>query len=714
MCQARARRPERERACARELDRASRWHSTAMLLFPSIVLGALCVAASVSVQECGSGNGACAAPEAAVRIVSPAEGEALTARLPAGAAALGRVAAHGIVEIEARGAFAKVALYLDGQFVSATLLGAAVGRVELEFPLPSGAEACGRWHFVEVALMDAEDWRLENPEAAASVRFTLGCAGQDSSAAARHAAAAREEREKRERAQVFAGIYESFGWEPSADGSKETRSGPGSYVARTNASRAFLSDVLRRFNVGSVLDAGCGDVNWQGLTPGIDEVDYFGIDIVPQMIADNVRRLGGPGRRMRFAVKDVVKDDLGGPYDLVLCRDTLFHLPLWDAVQALRNLQATDARYFLSHYDEDLNTNWPDIPAGGWHMINLLAPPFKLPPPLLSVPEAGNEGDAGAMAHYGQSRKLGLWEFPVLPPVPSTRSASSSSPADTTSVAFSAPADTGPQEEGGDGTGPDAGAPREGGGDAGAEHEVYGWVGQKQQHTLKRCVLVAPGSVESVESVGGQSARHHLPPGGQWWPVDVIFSIAGGVAGSEGGRGVVNEVPAHGVNGRVDEALLSAASSLGVEIVGSGGNMAGAKASGGGKIVSAGARGLLAAVWLGCGPVLLVGGWGAGAEGELLQVRGLGGSAGKDPEVGANSAAMYSLWLPPARPPSRLSKLSRTHSLPFSLPSALSSSPPNLLTGSSPPSLSYSAGHWRQRHWMPHHTALPQSPNPKP
>jgi hypothetical protein len=46
--------------------------------------------------------------------------------------------------------------------------------------------------------MDAEDWRLENPEAAASVRFTLGCAGHDSSAAARHAAAAREEREKRD------------------------------------------------------------------------------------------------------------------------------------------------------------------------------------------------------------------------------------------------------------------------------------------------------------------------------------------------------------------------------------------------------------------------------------------------------------------------------------------------------------------------------------
>jgi len=300
------------------------------------VIGALVAAAAVAAvaaaapaaaapaSEACSGGGACAAPEAEVRIIAPAEGAALAALAGAAAAGGGGAARTGAVVVEARGVFAKVALYLDGQFVSATPLGAS-GRAELEFPLPGGAEACGGWHFVEVALMDAEDWRLENPEAEAAVRFTLGCAGRGGPAAAR------EQREQRERAEVFEGIYESFGWEPSADGSKETRSGPGSYVARTNASRAFLSDVLRRFSVKTMLDAGCGDVNWQGLTPGIDEVDYVGIDIVPQMIADNARRLGG--RRMRFAVKDVVKDDLGGPYDLVLCRDTLFHLPLWDAVQ---------------------------------------------------------------------------------------------------------------------------------------------------------------------------------------------------------------------------------------------------------------------------------------------------------------------------------------------------------------------------------------------
>ena len=262
---------------------------------------------------------------AQVAIVSPAEGKSLL--MPDGTT--------GSIEIEARGIFAKVALYVDGSFISTTpWTGTAGGRAKLALSLPGGAGACDGWHFVEVALMDADDWRLENSEAEAVVRFTHGCSGALAAEAAALQQAAAERREQ-ERAGAFEQIYESFGWEPSADGSKETRSGPGSYLARTNASRAFLSDVLHKFNVTTMLDVGCGDVNWQGHTPGLDHVDYLGVDIVPQMIADNERRLGGPGRRMRFAVKDAVKDELGGPYDLVLCRDTLFHLPLWDAVQVV-------------------------------------------------------------------------------------------------------------------------------------------------------------------------------------------------------------------------------------------------------------------------------------------------------------------------------------------------------------------------------------------
>jgi len=39
--------------------------------------------------------------------------------------------------------------------------------------------------------------------------------------------------------------------------------GPGSYLANTEASREILADVIRDFNITSIFDAGCGDVNWQ-------------------------------------------------------------------------------------------------------------------------------------------------------------------------------------------------------------------------------------------------------------------------------------------------------------------------------------------------------------------------------------------------------------------------------------------------------------------
>ena len=116
------------------------------------VIGALVAAAAVAAvaaaapaaaapaSEACSGGGACAAPEAEVRIIAPAEGAALAALAGAAAAGGGGAARTGAVVVEARGVYAKAALYLDGQFVSATPLGAG-GRAELEFPLPGGAEA---------------------------------------------------------------------------------------------------------------------------------------------------------------------------------------------------------------------------------------------------------------------------------------------------------------------------------------------------------------------------------------------------------------------------------------------------------------------------------------------------------------------------------------------------------------------------------------------
>ena len=551
--------------------------------------------------------------EAAVRILEPREGSALT---------LAGAGTSGHIQVEAHGIFAKVALYLDGQFVSATPWPAGAAHAALEVALPGAPTTCGRWHYVEVALIDADDYRLENLEAEAVVRFTSGCsrAHAHAAAAARRATGAQEERE---RAAVFERIYQTFAWEPSADGSRETRSGPGSYLARTNASRAFLGDVLARFQIRRMLDAGCGDVNWQIHTPGLEAVEYVGVDIVPEMIADNARRLSGSGwGNMRFETKDVVHEDLGAGYDLVLCRDTLFHLPLWDAVQALRNMQATGATYLVSHYDEDLATNWPDISVGGWHMINLLAGPFKLPEPILSVPEAGNEGDTTAAAHYGHSRRIGLWRFPVLPPIWDQDQSSTPAPPPGAQTLTPPPASGAPHH-----------APHKVGEAVGGQE--WGWVEEEGMHGSKRCVIVAPeGQAQEESWLRGDILRRPGAEGSdaRWWPVDLVFVVARG--GGGGGQWVggseaqaLYRVPAKGVNRVVDDALDTVAGTLGLHTP---------QAPGGGNGWRGGderARALLATVWVGCRPLLLVGEWGGvlGGEGRVQ----VGGSVPDTKDEGA-------------------------------------------------------------------------------
>ena len=222
--------------CARA---ALRWEHRKLNVVAALIIFFLLNTTGHSAQCNTSGDGKCAQPEAWISILSPLEGGTLDI-------------STGAIEIDARGAYAKVALYLDGSFVSITPLSPRDGRERIPLPLPGSTEACGGWHFVEVALMDADDWRLETPEAEAAVRFILGCEQHDARfiADAKKAAA---ERKERERAQVFEGIYENFGWEPSADGSKESRSGPGSYLKRTGASRAFLSDVIREYNLTTML-----------------------------------------------------------------------------------------------------------------------------------------------------------------------------------------------------------------------------------------------------------------------------------------------------------------------------------------------------------------------------------------------------------------------------------------------------------------------------
>lgn len=149
----------------------------------------------------------------------------------------------------------------------------------------------------------------------------------------------------------FAAIYRGRMWQ-----NPETASGFGSTLAATGPLRDGLAALVGEHKIGSLLDAPCGDFNWQRKLEFSG--DYLGIDVVPELIAENVRRFGG--ERRRFAVADIVADALPRA-ELVLSRECLNHLPLADGVHALGNLERAATRFLaVTHYPKvDQNLDQP-------------------------------------------------------------------------------------------------------------------------------------------------------------------------------------------------------------------------------------------------------------------------------------------------------------------------------------------------------------------
>lgn len=199
---------------------------------------------------------------------------------------------------------------------------------------------------------------------------------------------------QRTRQERFAEIYASGFWK---HGAKETpASGTGSSLQATAELREELPALVRRLEVTSVLDVGCGDFTWmQYVDLGCP---YIGVDIVPSVIDQNTRLYGSDHRT--FLTCDAVADDLPAA-DLVLCREVLFHLSLDDCMATLRHIVSTKSPYFMATTDRGTGFN-ADILSGDYRLLNLEIAPFNLPKPTFEFEESGD-----GLAPLG--RVLGLW-----------------------------------------------------------------------------------------------------------------------------------------------------------------------------------------------------------------------------------------------------------------------------------------------------------------
>ena len=179
------------------------------------------------------------------------------------------------------------------------------------------------------------------------------------------------------RSAIFTEIWRKHIW-PG-----ESRSGPGSGVARTAPLRAALEAFLERERPQIFYDAPCGDFLWMQHVTLPERTHYVGADIVVPMINELQERYASPNRTFRVA--DIVAD--APPVcDMWLCRESLFHLTLTDAQTVIAHWRASDIPMFLATTSPTVMHN-QDVATGGWRPLNLERAPFNLGAPFEMLPD---------------------------------------------------------------------------------------------------------------------------------------------------------------------------------------------------------------------------------------------------------------------------------------------------------------------------------------
>ena len=197
--------------------------------------------------------------------------------------------------------------------------------------------------------------------------------------------------------EIFDNIYKTRAWGPWP------ASGGGSTKEQTSRLARKLPEITSILSAKRVIDCGCGDLNW---LPDVDlsGASYVGFDVSPSVVAD---------LKIRFPDKDLrVSDICDGklaPADLALCRDVLVHLPFDKIWAFFRNLKRHNVKYVATTSFPSRHEN-ADCKAGDWRPLNLEAPPFDFPLPLITVNER--------LAAHGQlyrDKSTCVWAVDSLP-----------------------------------------------------------------------------------------------------------------------------------------------------------------------------------------------------------------------------------------------------------------------------------------------------------
>ena len=186
-------------------------------------------------------------------------------------------------------------------------------------------------------------------------------------------------------------FYSGAAWPPNPI-QQNSASGPGSNRGyMTVASLKVLTDAIVKYNVTSMVDIPCGDVNWifdSYITDTLPK--YIGLDVTSAVIDVNKQRFGHH-RNKRFFFWDATECDMPMFYDgssdnpqsvdLVHVRDVIQHLTLAQGVKYYCHVFKTRPRILVttSHTRTDGRLINKDIKEGDCYDANIFLEPFSFP-----------------------------------------------------------------------------------------------------------------------------------------------------------------------------------------------------------------------------------------------------------------------------------------------------------------------------------------------
>lgn len=178
---------------------------------------------------------------------------------------------------------------------------------------------------------------------------------------------------------IFNDTYKNKIWGEEGDGS-----GTGSEPSNTINTRKSLIQIIKQYNVKTLIDAPCGSCKWtkfllEDLQKENIKINYYGFDIADESIINANKNLESLKTYHTIKIQQGSITDTQFPKaDMILCRDTLQHLSYNSISKTLQNFAKTKSIIVLGGYLNNNSNN--NITDGDYFSINYTSEPFNMKP----------------------------------------------------------------------------------------------------------------------------------------------------------------------------------------------------------------------------------------------------------------------------------------------------------------------------------------------